>query len=74
MSRKCHNRMPFYENLSAAKQYRNWGFVNKKTKWIIKPIYKDVSYFAKGYALVLKSDSDYVFINKKGEECQVGDI
>ena len=40
--------MPFYENLSAAKQNSNWGFVNKKQKWIIEPIYKDVSFFVKG--------------------------
>ncbi len=30
--------------------------------------------FVKSYALVIKINKDYILINKKGEECQVGDI
>jgi hypothetical protein len=67
-------QMPFYENLSAAKQNGNWGFVDKKSVWIIKPTFKDVSFFVKGYALVLKPNKDFAFINKSGKEFEIGDV
>jgi WG containing repeat len=66
--------MPFYENLSAAKQNGNWGFVNKKNVWVIKPTFKDVSFFVKGYALVLKANKEFAFINKNGKEFEIGDV
>lgn len=71
---KIEFQMPFYENLSAAKQNGNWGFVSKKNVWVIEPIFRDVSFFVKGYALVLKANKDFAFINKSGKEFGVGDV
>lgn len=71
---KIELQMPFYENLSAAKYNGNWGFVNTKNVWIIKPIFRDVSFFVKGYALVLKADKSFAFIDKYGKEFEVGDV
>lgn len=71
---KIELQMPFYENLSAAKQNGNWGFVNKKNVWVIKPIFKDVGYFFKGYVLVKKTKGEFSFIDKKGKEAEIGDV
>ncbi len=71
---KIELQMPFYQNLAAAKQNGNWGFINNKKQWKIKPIYKDVSFFVKDYALVLKPDKTFAFINKNGKEFEIGDV
>ena len=71
---KIELQMPFYENLSAAKQNGHWGFVDKKNVWVIKPTFKDVSFFVKGYALILKPNKDFTFINKSGKEFEIGDV
>lgn len=59
----------FSEGLVPAKKGENWGFINQKGEWIIKPEFKWASNFKDGVAIVAKEiegDKVVTFIDKKG--------
>ena len=62
----------YSEGLAAAcikyGQQELWGFVDKQGEWVINPIFNNPpGDFHDGYALALKKNKKYVFINKNGE-------
>lgn len=61
----------YSESLAAAciknGQQELWGFVDKQGEWAIKPVFNNPpGDFHDGYALALKKNNKYVFINKDG--------
>ncbi len=58
----------FNENLVCVKKGDEWGYVNKKGKWVIKAQYKEAYAFAdNGLALVCDDDGEYGYIDTKGK-------
>ena len=58
----------FSEGLAPIKGInKQFGFINKKGKWVILPKFKFVGGFHEGLAAVESSSSKWGFINKKGK-------
>lgn len=61
----------FNEDLAAAKNNENWGYITKQGEWQIKPAFATASNFEKGQAQVAKESADgntwyYLTIDEQG--------
>jgi len=60
----------YSDGLVAIKTTKNWGYMNRAGELVIPDIYKYVTDFDNGYAVV-KKKNDYFIIDKEGNEQQV---
>ena len=60
------NAQEVKETLIPYKKNDKWGYVNEKSKWVVKPIFQETFPFVEGRARV-KQDGKYGFIDSSGE-------